>query len=186
MLFDGTIFFLSITIMIRFFSLFAFSFLISSSFMFAIITIQQPEGTRGGCLSVKRVDGVAEVLFSYNDRVANTSAQEFLNIFINFCITSSTVRRKLLAVINVNNNNNDMLPMQHQQQQQQQPEDAAVLSNKLPATTSTELTKKNSVDSKPAASNTTSRKAAGISTPGRTAASESGVGKKVKHKRESL
>jgi hypothetical protein len=92
------------------------------------------------------VDGIAEVLFSYNDRVANTSAQEFLNIFINFCITSSTVRRKLLAVLNLNSSTT------MQPQQQQQKED--FLSNKRPATTSTstEATRSSEMaHSKPAA-----------------------------------
>jgi hypothetical protein len=107
------------------------------------------------------VDGIAEVLFSYNDRVANTSAQEFLNIFINFCITSSAVRRKLLAVINVDNNgNNNVMQMEQQQQLQQQHQhlhqEAAFFSNKCPATTSTSSTEPTSsldhvVDRKPAA-----------------------------------
>jgi hypothetical protein len=145
------------------------------SFFVLIFPSSFAEGTRGGCLSVKRVDGIAEVLFSYNDRVANTSAQEFLNIFINFCITSSTVRRKLLAVIN-SDNISPVIKREHLPQQEQQYEDdeAALLANKCPATTSTsnaEPTQRSLdhvVDRKPTAAASTIQKVASPSSTATT------------------
>lgn len=52
--------------------------------------------TRGGCLSVRSTDLGREIMFSYTDRVAEVSARDFTNIFLNFVETSVRLREKLM------------------------------------------------------------------------------------------
>lgn len=52
--------------------------------------------TRGGCLSVRSTNFGREIMFSYTDRVAEVSARDFTNIFLNFVETSVRLREKLM------------------------------------------------------------------------------------------
>jgi U-box domain/Tir chaperone protein (CesT) family len=52
--------------------------------------------TRGGCLSVRTTEAGKEIMFSYTDRVAEVSARDFTNIFLNFVETTVRLRDKLL------------------------------------------------------------------------------------------